>query len=276
MIFTTLIEAAELQGLMGKDSLRLVDCRFSLADPAAGEAAFREGHLPGAGYAHLEKHLSGRVIAGRTGRHPLPDADELRRFAGSLGITPESQVIAYDEGGPFAARFWWLLRWLGHEAVAVLNGGLPAWQEAGGELGTQPAKTAAAPSYPVLKPGVPAVTTDELLQGENGQLLDAREGPRFRGEVEPIDPVAGHIPGALNQPFTEHFRAPGFYKTKAQIRAGSNHLPHDEGLICYCGSGVTATVNILAMVHAGLPAPRLYAGSFSEWIADPKRAVATG
>ena len=276
LTYTTLIEAAELRILMQRTRPILVDCRFSLSDTKQGERSYLEGHLPGARYAHLEGHLSGAIVAGSTGRHPLPRVDRLRQFVSGIGISPTSQVVAYDEGGAFAARFWWLLRWLGHEKVAVLNGALNSWLEAGGELTGQAPEAVDATPYPARRSISRSVTAEDILKGSAGQLVDAREPVRFRGEAEPLDSRAGRLPGAVNRPFSENFSAPGYYRTRDALSSLYADLAHNEGVTCYCGSGVTAATSVLAMVYAGLAEPALYSGSFSDWITDPAREVVTG
>jgi thiosulfate/3-mercaptopyruvate sulfurtransferase len=256
----------------------LLDCGFDLADPTAGERTFAAGHLPGAQYVHLERDLSG-AKTGRNGRHPLPERAALAERAGAWGVAPAVQVVCYDaQGMPYAARAWWLLRWLGHDAVAVLDGGLAAWTAAGGALSRDAAPTSARPPYPSLPPAMPTLQAGELL-AQLGQrvVLDARGGERFRGEVEPLDPVAGHIPGALNRFFKDNLQPDGRFKPVAELRAGFDALHGTPSqLVHQCGSGVTACHNLLAMEHAGLRGSALYPGSWSEWCADPARPVARG
>ncbi len=292
MSFTTpLISAQALHSLIaqGRSSV-LLDCSFDLVDPQAGERAFAAGHLPGAQYVHLDRDLSGAKAdaQGRSlgrGRHPLPERAALAAAAGRWGIKPGVPVVAYDaQGSPYAARAWWLLSWLGHAEVAVLDGGLAAWQAAGGELSqtgaTGPATAAAAP-YPTLPPAMPTLTVDEL-QARLGRvrLLDARAPERFRGDVEPLDPVAGHIPGAANRVFKLNLQADGHFRPAAELRAEFERQvtfgAPAAGVVHQCGSGVTACHNLLAMAHAGLEGSVLYPGSWSEWCADPSRPVARG
>jgi thiosulfate/3-mercaptopyruvate sulfurtransferase len=275
----TLISAAELQAVRASDTpCVLLDCGFDLADPTAGERTFAAGHLPGAQYVHLERDLSG-AKTGRNGRHPLPERAALAERAGAWGVAPAVQVVCYDaQGMPYAARAWWLLRWLGHDAVAVLDGGLAAWTAAGGALSRDAAPTSARPPYPSLPPAMPTLQAGELL-AQLGQrvVLDARGGERFRGEVEPLDPVAGHIPGALNRFFKDNLQPDGRFKPVAELRAGFDALHGTPSqLVHQCGSGVTACHNLLAMEHAGLRGSALYPGSWSEWCADPARPVARG
>ena len=265
MPHSTLISAAELQSLRAAAApLVLLDCGFDLADTAAGERAYAAGHLPGARYADLDRDLSG-VKTGRNGRHPLPGRDDLAEQAGAWGIRPGVQVACYDDqGGVYAARAWWLLRWLGHAEVAVLDGGRAAWASAGGTLSTTPAGTAAAPPYPAAA-RLAAVT-----------LLDARAPERFRGEVEALDPVAGHIPGAHCRFFKNNLAPDGRFKPAPQLRQEFAALGDGGTFVHQCGSGVTACHNLLALAHAGLEPGALYPGSWSEWCSDPARPVARG
>ncbi len=278
--FDTLISVAALSALQQRGvAVVLLDCGFELADPQAGERAYALGHLPGAIYAHLDRDLSG-AKTGLNGRHPLPDRVALAQRVGAWGIAPGVQVVCYDaQGMPYAARAWWLLRWLGHAAVAVLDGGLAAWRDAGMPLSTDPAEPRAAPPYPVRPDAMPTIDADALLsQLGRRRIVDARGGERFRGEVEPLDAVAGHIPGALNRFFKDNLQADGGFKPAARLRAEFESIGLDTGQmpVHQCGSGVTACHNLLAMEHAGLHGSVLYPGSWSEWCADPKRPVAVG
>ncbi len=295
MTYTTLISAAQTAALLRAQApLVLLDCRFDLADTAAGERDWAAGHLPGAFYAHLDGDLSG-TKTGRNGRHPLPDFGTFAAAAGRWGVAPGVQVVAYDaQGGPYAARAWWLLRWLGHGSVAVLDGGLAAWLAAGGTLDTAapsaapiaasiptptatPTAAAYAP-YPASAPAMPTIGADALL-ARLGQvpMLDARNGERFRGEVEPLDPVAGHIPGATLRFFRDNLAPDGRFKPAAALRQEYAALGAGAGEVVHqCGSGVTACHNLLAMVHAGYDRAVLYPGSWSEWCSVPSRPVARG
>jgi thiosulfate/3-mercaptopyruvate sulfurtransferase len=276
---STLIDAAALVALQaGPAPARLVDCGFDLVDTALGERDYAAGHLPGAVYAHLDRDLSGPKT-GRNGRHPLPDRAAFAATLGRLGIGPDTPVVAYDrQGGPYAARLWWTLRWMGHEHVAVLDGGAKAWLDAGGALVTDTAAPTPLPPYPGRAPRAVRVDADTLA-ARLGRipLIDARAGARFRGETEPLDAVAGHIPGALNRFFQENLGANGRFKPAAELRAAFAPLlglasPGDA--VHSCGSGVTACHNLLAMEHAGLAGSALYGGSWSEWSSDPSRPVA--
>jgi thiosulfate/3-mercaptopyruvate sulfurtransferase len=277
MSIRTLISATELMAL--QPPLVILDCSFDLADPGAGERAFAGGKLPGARYLHLERDLCGPKT-GRNGRHPLPARTAWAATAGALGIQPGTLVVAYDaQGGPYAAHAWWMLRWLGHDAVAVLDGGLAAWQAAGGALVTGPVdpSTSAAP-YPDTPPLMTTVDAPELLESLGRvRLIDARAPERFRGDSETLDPVAGHVPGASNRFFKNNLQPDGRFKAAAQLRAEFEALGAAlSGVIHQCGSGITACHNLLAMAHAGGPTARLYHGSWSEWCADPARPVAKG
>ena len=276
--FTTLIGAAEVAAL-DPAAVRLFDCRFDLADPDAGEARFAAAHIPGAVYLHLDRDLAGPVSPGRTGRHPLPDRDAFRETLRAHGVADDTQVVAYDDaGGMFAARCWWMVRWAGHARAAVLDGGFQAWQAM--DAGTRDVATPAS-RPPPPEPPPTTVTMPELrprVADRTWTLLDARAPDRFDGSNETIDPRGGHIPGARNAPFADNLTADDRFADRALLRrrfesllGGSGDLP----TVCYCGSGVTAAHNILAMVHAGLPEPALYAGSWSEWITDPDNPVET-
>jgi thiosulfate/3-mercaptopyruvate sulfurtransferase len=278
------ISTAELAALAAQaepqqsEALRIVDCRASLASAEAGRELYRQGHLPGASFADLLHDLSGPILPGRTGRHPLPPIETFVARVRSWGIGEASQVVVYDDaGGAFAARLWWLLRWLGHESVAVLDGGYPAWIAEGRPVTTQ---------APILAVGdfSPRARTDwlvqarDLMQSSPRKLFDARAPERFRGDVEPIDPVAGHIPGALSLPFADNLQE-GRFRPAAELRerfAAALGGTAPEEAVVYCGSGVTACHDLLAFAHAGLPIPKLYAGSWSEWITDPERPVEKG
>ena len=275
----TLIPAAGLLALQrGGHRVVVLDCGFDLADPAAGERLHAAGHVPGALHVHLDRDLSGPKT-GLNGRHPLPSREQAAALFGSLGVAPGVQVVAYDaQGGPYAARAWWLLRWLGHREVAVLDGGWQAWQAAGGAVETAVHARPGGAPYPMRDAAMPTVATADVLAGLGRlALVDARAPERFRGDVEPLDPVAGHIPGARLRFFKDNLGADGCFKPAAQLRAEfeAMALPPDA-VVHQCGSGVTACHNLLAMEHAGLPGSRLYPGSWSEWCADPSRPVARG
>jgi thiosulfate/3-mercaptopyruvate sulfurtransferase len=261
--------------------LRIVDCRFSLSDPAEGRAQFERSHIPRAVYASLDRDLSAPVVPGNTGRHPLPAVADLARRLGELGISNDSDVVVYDDSsGAIAARLWWLLRYLGHARVRLLDGGLQAWIAAGYPVTDRLEAPVAAEFVPRVRPElvVTAETVDALRDAEGERLFDARAPERYSGEVEPIDPVAGHIPGARSFPFAKNLRDGRFLPpelVRAAFAAALEGIDSERAVV-YCGSGVTACHLLLAAEHAGLPLPKLYAGSFSEWISDPSRPVVRG
>lgn len=280
MSFTTLIDPNDLAAQLANPGWAIVDCRFALADPDRGEQAYLAGHIAGAVYAHLDRDLAGPVVPGRTGRHPLPEIAAFAQTLGNWGIGPGVQVVAYDDaGGAMAARLWWLLRWLGHDAAAVLDGGWPAWVATGQPVRsgreTRPART----FTPRQRASMLADAAEVLrLRGDPAaRLLDARSADRYRGENETIDPVAGHIAGAVSAPFAENLGPDGRFRAQDDLRTRYEAILGDvppEGAVVYCGSGVTAAHDLLAMVHAGMDGGRLYAGSWSEWINDPARPIA--
>jgi thiosulfate/3-mercaptopyruvate sulfurtransferase len=279
MEFHTLIGVDSLQKLLGEPRLAVVDCRFDLMNPGAGRQAYLKAHIPGARYADLNRDLSAPIGPG-TGRHPLPAPETFAAWLGAAGIDNGAQVVAYDDAnGSIAARLWWMLRWVGHDAVAVLDGGFKAWAARGGAL--QPGEA----DFPRKKftPRVAADTVlstadvERALQDPAALLVDARAPERYAGTVEPIDPVAGHIPGAVNHPFTANLDAVGHFLPGDEIkRRWQERLSgrHPRQLIAMCGSGVTACHNLLSLEVAGLTGASLYAGSWSEWIRDPRRPVA--
>jgi thiosulfate/3-mercaptopyruvate sulfurtransferase len=272
---TLLISPAELQALMASGQpLRVFDCSFDLMKPEAADALFAEVHIARAQQAHLDRDLSAHSAddAVNGGRHPLPRRETVAAWLGRMGVDAATQVVVYDRNGcNYCGRLWWMLQWLGHEAVAVLDGGLQAWQAAGGALERGPAQPVSACAFtprPPLRPLVDTATVHARL-GQPGQtVVDARGGPRFRGEVEPLDPVAGHIPGALNRPFTDNFAPDGRFKPAEVLRAEWLALLQGrapETVVHQCGSGVSAVPNVIAMALAGLGTSALYAGSWSEW-----------
>ena len=300
MTYTTLISASELQALMHSGTpLMVFDCSFDLATPSAGEQHFLEAHIPGAVYAHLDNALSaphgapgadGNVITTHDadtpasgGRHPLPSRERFAIWLSSAGLANGMQAVVYDRNqSAYCARLWWMLKWMGHEAVAVLDGGLQAWQAAGGRVAG-----GAEPSHfqTNFRTGAPLrrlVGAQEVLAHlhQPGQtLVDARAPARFRGDTEPLDPVAGHIPGALNRPFACNFAPDGRFKHPEVLRAEFEALLAGRApasVVHHCGSGVTANPNLLAMELAGLGQSALFAGSWSEWVSDPARPVARG
>lgn len=283
MPLAQLISTTALHARLQEPGLVVLDCRFALDDPGYGAHSYAEGHLPGARFADLERDLSAPVVKGVTGRHPLPDATTLVDRLRAWGIDNDSAVVLYDDGpGAFAARAWWLLAWLGkRDGVWLLDGGLKAWKEAGLPLTTDMPETrtgsfSGQPDDALL---LNASALQQRLGSAELTLLDARALPRFRGEVEPLDPVAGHIPGAQCAVFTDNLGSDGRFLPTAQLRARFDALRGSrpvESLVAYCGSGVTACHNLFAMSLAGYPLAPLYAGSWSEWITDPARPVATG
>ena len=312
-MYTTLIEPEELAAPLSRNAAAdsdwtVLDCRFDLPRPDWGASAYAAGHVPNALYAHLDRDLSGPITPG-SGRHPLPSVERLAETFGRWGIDDDVQVVAYDQGnGAFAARLWWLLRWAGHQKVAVLNGGFAAWQQAGLPTDTAPGARQPRTFTPRLGDRAVvstaelerAVSAGELASGAS-VLVDARGADRFAGENETIDPVAGHIPGARNHPFVRNVDAKGRFLSAGELRerwqatlggeargggtlgaagamtaAAVNDATAAKRAIAMCGSGVTACHNLLALEIAGLPGARLYAGSWSEWIRDPGRPVARG
>jgi thiosulfate/3-mercaptopyruvate sulfurtransferase len=284
MSYTTLITAAQLAELAAQSQCCIVDCRFDLADTSRGENAYTQGRIPGSCYAHLDHDLSSPITS-QTGRHPLPEIERLKQWLGRHGIRPNTQVVAYDDsGGNMAVRLWWLLRWLGHKKVALLDGGWQHWLSTGLPIETDKPKSPPSAEFEGdVEPGQ-VITSDQLyMQLSTGSsrwlIMDARTRERFRGEAEPIDPVAGRIPGAINLPLQMNLAADGTFKSATELkklytRALNGRPP--SNVVVMCGSGVTACHNLLAMEIAGLPGGRLYAGSWSEWIRDPTRPVATG
>ena len=279
MPYTTLISCSELADYVGNSDWVIIDCRFDLADTAWGQDQYAEAHIPGARYAHLDSDLSSPVIPGTTGRHPLPSVEVLARTLSKWGIDELTQVVAYDQnGGMFASRLWWMLRWLGHEKVTVLDGGWQRWTEEGLPSDGENPLPEAGSFAPHLSARLEASTEDVVacLNDPAVQLLDARGADRFRGENETLDPVAGHIPGAISAPFMDNLGPDGCFLEKDRLKQYYTALlgkTAASDAIVYCGSGVTAAHNVLAMVHAGLDEPRLYAGSWSHWITDQGRPV---
>jgi thiosulfate/3-mercaptopyruvate sulfurtransferase len=275
-MYSTLIASQTLSHHLGDPNWVIVDCRFDLADMAAGQRAYEQSHIAGAVYAHLDEDLSGPPVTDK-GRHPLPTPAAMTTLFGRMGIDGDKQVVVYDDAnGAYAARLWWMLRYMGHAAVAVLDGGWAAWQEAelpiGSDVETNP---------PALFTGGPhdewLVRIEEVSQ--QTLLVDSRAPARYRGEMEPLDPKAGHIPGAVNYCYELNWGEDGRYLAPAHLREQMQELLGDtppEQATFYCGSGVSACANLLAMAHAGLGHGRLYVGSWSEWSRDPAREVATG
>ncbi|MEZ5043959.1 MAG: sulfurtransferase [Saprospiraceae bacterium] len=281
-MFQTLIDAQELKPLIGQPNLVIIDCRFALTDTESGKAEYQATHLPGAHYAHLDRDLSGEIIPGKTGRHPLPEIKTFADKCSQWGINADTQVVAYDHGnGGIAARLWFLLRWLGHEKVAVLNGGWAHWQKL---------------QYPVtaeITPAMPSVFTPnrqegwiidlntlaQVYQSASCLVVDSRTADRYRGENETIDPVAGHIPGAISAPFPDNLGPDGLFLDKATLAARFDQRLQGHDLkqtVFYCGSGVTACHNLLALHYIGRTEAKLFPGSWSEWITATHLPVALG
>ena len=280
-MFTTLISAAELARHVQDSHWLIVDARFDLAKPQAGEEAYRASHIPGSVYAHLDRDLSSERTP-ESGRHPLPLPHEFEDKLRAWGVSARTQVIVYDaDNGAFAARLWWLLRWVGHSAVAVLDGGIKAWREAGlPESQEIPQRTRS--EFEVRANDtvwLRASDVENKVKDPNWRVLDARAPERYAGAVEPIDPVAGHIPGAINHPFSRDLSSDARFLPPEQLRQRFSTAQagvSNEQTIVMCGSGVTACHLLLALEVAGKPGAKLYAGSWSEWIRDPTRPIATG
>jgi thiosulfate/3-mercaptopyruvate sulfurtransferase len=282
MAFAFLMDSSELRLHLSDENWAVLDCRFSLDDTERGFRDYLDAHIPGAVYAHLDRDLSGKRLPGKTGRHPLPDADSMAATFSAWGIDANTQVVVYDDAaGTMAARVWWLLNWLGHCNVAILDGGWRGWSQSALPVKLGPEFRASRHFEPREVSGA-HVTADDIQERRANPayaLLDARSAPRFLGEVEPIDPVAGHIPGAISAPCEENVTAEGRFLPREILRRRFEKLLKSvppENVICYCGSGVTAAHNIFAIAYAGLGTVRLYAGSWSEWITDSTRPVATG
>jgi thiosulfate/3-mercaptopyruvate sulfurtransferase len=276
-----LVNADWIAARLGQPNVKIVDTRFSLSDTSAGRRAYDASHLPGAVYMHLDDDLSGTVTRS-SGRHPLPPVEEFAESLGAAGIGNSDTVVVYDAaGGAIAARCWWMLRWLGHEKAAILDGGFSAWSDGGYPV--ESGKPQVSPAIFNARPRAwMVVSADEVLDGmSRGEIVvvDAREPERFKGLAEPIDTVAGRIPGAVNFPFRDTLTAGDRLLPASELRRRwlgklAGHAP--QQVVCMCGSGVTACLDLLAMELAGLEGARLYAGSWSEWIRDPDRPVAGG
>ncbi|MBW6453801.1 MAG: sulfurtransferase [Methyloprofundus sp.] len=280
MSFTTLISPEDLVNNLHQSNWFIFDARFNLADTQAGATAYRHGHIANARYAHLDRDLSS-VITSFTGRHPLPDVNTLIHKLGAWGVSNSSQIVIYDDAsGAIAGRFWWLLRYLGHENVAVLDGGLACWQKQGRPITTHLPKPTPTSYRPNINGAmlINAQTLEQQLAKNSIKLIDARAAERFQGKVEPLDPVAGHIPKALNRPFSLNLDAQGRFLPAAALQQQFRALIGTTSatqVIHMCGSGVTACHNLLAMEIAGLTGSKLYAGSWSEWIRNKNRAIAS-
>jgi len=286
MAYTHLITAAQLQALQASGApLMVFDCSFELSDAAKADAMFAEQHIAGAQQAHLERDLSAPAGAEAVngGRHPLPTRERLATWLSRIGFANDMQAVVYDRNGAnYCGRLWWMLKWAGHDAVAVLDGGLQAWAAASGAMESGPARSLPAAAF---RPGPELrrlALIDEVrarLDSPAQTLIDARGGPRFRGDVEPLDPVGGHIPGALNRPFTDNFGADGRFKPPAQLRAEFDALlagRNPASVVHQCGSGVSTLPNMIAMELAGYAPTVLYGGSWSEWSRTPGLPMAKG
>ena len=297
MTYTHLISAKQLQTLRASETPSMVfDCSFDLVHPTLGEKKYLEAHVPGAVYANLDTALSalhgapgadGTVITAHEadspasgGRHPLPSRERFAIWLSSVGFANGMQAVVYDRNNTaYCGRLWWMLKWMGHDAVAVLDGGLQAWQAQGGAVAQGSEPTHFQSNFRLGEPLRRLASAEDVLaqlQQPTQTVVDARAAPRYRGEVEPLDPVAGRIPGALNRPFTDNFTADGHFKSAAVLRAEFDALlagRAPQSVVNYCGSGVTATPNVLAMELAGLGHSALFAGSWSEWCSDPGRPV---
>jgi thiosulfate/3-mercaptopyruvate sulfurtransferase len=282
MTYTTLISTAELAQHLTDPDWAMIDCRFALADPERGRRDYAQAHIAGAVYAHLNEDLAGPIMPGLTGRHPLPAIDFAADKFSGWGIDDRVQVVVYDDaGGAFAARLWWMLRWLGHEAVAVLDGGWPKWKNEGRETRAGMAIRSSRHFIPHARPELLS-TTEEIeskMQDAGCKLFDSRTTERYHGENETIDPIAGRIPGAISAPYADNLNSDGTFKPVEQLRARFASLLGDtpaEHTAFYCGSGITAAHNLLALKYAGLGEAKLYAGSWSEWIMVSSRPTKTG
>jgi thiosulfate/3-mercaptopyruvate sulfurtransferase len=282
MTYTTTISCDDLLSSLKDPDWAVLDCRFSLSDPPAGRIAYEAAHIPGAVYVHLDEDLCAPVMPGKTGRHPLPPVEQLVENFSRWGIEPGVQVVVYDDhpggSGAIAARGWWSLRYLGHSAVAVLDGGWPRWRAAGLPVQGGVERRSRRLFVADVQPGMLA-SLDEVQAVRRDpafRLFDSRGADRYRGENETIDPVAGHIPGAISAPYAENLGQDGLFLSPKVLSGRFERLLGEvppEKAIFYCGSGVTAGHNVLAVAHAGLGMPRLYLGSWSEWITDPDRPV---
>lgn len=286
MNYATLISGEELQSLIANDvPLMVFDCSFDLSKPLAGDQQFAESHIPGAVRASLDMHLSAHAGADAAsgGRHPLPTRENFSAWLGSVGFNNKMQAVVYDrQGANYCGRLWWMLKWAGHENVALLDGGLEAWHETGGVVTSGPPTKHRATKFTLSPERAALATSADVLKnlGRPRQtLVDARATARFRGDVEPLDPVAGHIPGAFNRPFGQNMGANGKFKSPAELRTEFTTLlagRDPASVVHHCGSGVSAVPNIIAMEVAGLGRSALYAGSWSDWSSDPARPFAQG
>ena len=277
-MFSTVVSTEPLAQHLTDPAWVVIDCRFTLTNAEAGAAAYAQGHIPGARYAHLDNDLAGPKN-GHNGRHPLPDVEVFAQKLGAWGIDAHTQVVVYDDSfGAIAVRLWWMLRWMGHDACALLDGGLPKWQREQRPLNADLPQVTSKTFKAQVRHDI-VVDTNAVLHAASSLIVDARAEMRFIGEIEPLDPVAGHVPGAKNLPFDDNLALDGTLLPAGELRELYTELLDGkvpEQVIHMCGSGVTTCHNILAMEIAGLTGSKLYAGSWSEWVADPDHPVAKG
>lgn len=283
MPYTVLIATDELAPHLGDPDWAIIDCRFRLDNPAFGRQAYNEAHIPGAIYAHLNDELSGPIVPGQTGRHPLPSLEQFAETLSTWGIDERVQVVAYDDmGGMIAGRLWWMLRWLGHFNVAVLDGDFRHWQKEGRPVTSGGEQRPRRRFLPYPQPHMQVSRTDVIanLSDPHFQLFDSRDEKRYRGEPNPLDTISGHIPGAQSAFYARNLDENGKFLPPEKLRERFAALLHDrpvEESVFYCGSGVSLHHNLLALEHAGFaPGARVYIGSWSDWTNDPTRPVATG
>ncbi|MCB2180011.1 sulfurtransferase [bacterium] len=277
MEYHSILSIEQLKPHLTDPNWVIVDCRYDLADPQFGSRAYTSGHIPGAVFADINTQLSGQVIPGKTGRHPLPEIEKISGIFSNWGIEQDVQVVAYDDGGgKFAARLWWLLHWLGHSKVAVLDGGINHWQAAGYPMEIKPYKKNPRKFVPHPNPEMILDLSRLETIPNNLLIIDSRAPERYAGKMEPIDPIAGRIPGAKNRFFQNNLQSDGTFLSlkllREQFEALANHTTI-ENTVFYCGSGITGSHNVLAMYTAGLGMAKLYPGSWSEWITDPNRPI---
>lgn len=277
MSYDSIINIHQLKNHIDDPDWVVVDCRFDLANPQFGEQAYLSGHLPGAIYANINTQLSGPIVPGKTGRHPLPEVTVIAQTLSNWGIDQDVQVVAYDDGGgKFAVRLWWLLHWLGHTKAAVLDGGIIKWQAANFPLETAHKDRAPRNFIPHPNPEMIMDLSSLDILPDNKLIVDSRSPERYAGKLEPIDPIAGRIPGAINRFFENNLQSDGTFLPSdiltEQFRGLVGKTPNED-IVFYCGSGITGAHNVFAMYTAGLGMAKLYPGSWSEWITDPNRPI---
>jgi thiosulfate/3-mercaptopyruvate sulfurtransferase len=279
MSYRDVIKIQELKDHLEDPNWVIIDCRYSIAEPDLGYQEYRQGHIPGALYVSLEEELTGEIIPGKTGRHPLPQLKDIVERLSSWGVNQDTQVVVYDHStGAFAARLWWILNWLGHEKVAVVNGGWEAWVKDIGQIENMENSSKPSKFIPTVREdlAVDAQFVDSIRSDPGYLLLDSRSPERYHGIEEPIDPIAGHIPGAVSVPYHDNLTDEGLFKSEREIRDRFSGVLGDispANTIFYCGSGVSAIHNLIAMRMAGFEMAKLYPGSWSEWITDPSRPI---